>query len=121
MWAMRPKIVRGDVHSSRPRARPAAQGAAAGIKKKMHDKTAWHGPCCGGSHYWGHGAGHDAKAGGRWYRCSKCKKSVTKLTPEQTRAREKELAEAKVLETTGVTMEELMKECEEDESQMKPV
>ena len=62
-----------------------------------------------------------ARAGGRWYRCSNCKKSVTKLTPEQTRAREKELAEAKVLETTGVTMEELMKEYEEDESQMKSV
>ena len=46
---------------------------------------------------------------------------MTKLTPEQTRAREKELAEAKVLETTGVTMEELMKECEEDESQIKSV
>ena len=48
------------------------------------------GPCCGGSHFWGHGNGFDNGKGGKFYKCDGCKKPLVYLEPvEQEKRRER--------------------------------
>ena len=54
-------------------------------RSKQQNLAEWRGPCCDGTHFWGHGKGFDDGRGGRIYKCgnSKCRKLLPRLTPEE--------------------------------------
>ena len=46
------------------------------------------GPCCGGSHFWGHGNGFDNGKGGKFWKCNNgCKKPLNVLPLEEQEKR----------------------------------
>ena len=74
------------------RNRPAT-GRAAGCQ------TQWLGPCCGGSHYWGHGKGHKAHNGGKIYKCGACNQVLKqKLSPTEQIQQKTAAEEARLLQ-----------------------
>ena len=66
------------------------------VISKAKNKAEWRGPCCGGTHFWGHGEGHKSKfaGGSRYWVCGQCKQLLKeKLTDEEQLERAAELAE----------------------------
>ena len=66
-------------------------------KHKSKSAPEWNGPCCGGTHYWGHGAGCTSRyGGGKYYKCGQCRKVLAeKLNEDEMLERALDLAESK--------------------------
>ena len=45
-------------------------------KGKQQNLAAFRCGDCDGTHFWGHGGGHDNGKGGKYYKCSKCRKTL---------------------------------------------
>ena len=77
------------------RNRPAT-GRATGCQPE------WCGPCCGGSHYWGHGNGHKAHNDGKIYKCGACNQVLKqKLSPTEQIQQKTAAEEARLLQDIG--------------------
>ena len=71
-------------------------------KKRNRSATClpeWRGPCCGGSHYWGHGNGHKAHNDGKIYKCGACNQVLKqKLSPTEQIQQKTAAEEARLLQ-----------------------
>ena len=81
----------------------AAAGSSTSVGKKRNRSATclpeWRGPCCGGSHYWGHGNGHKAHNDGKIYKCGACNQVLKqKLSPSEQKAAAEACAEARLLQ-----------------------
>ena len=82
--------------STRSATDPLPTGRAAGCQPQ------WCGPCCGGSHYWGHGKGHKAHNGGKIYKCGACNQVLKqKLSPTEQIQQKTAAEEARLHQDIG--------------------
>ena len=99
------------VEPTRKRSLDATASTSVGVKDKIYKSAVeWRGPCCSGSHWWGHGGGHKAQNGGRVYKCGECKQVLTtKLCPAEQKVAKKEACENAIIAMTDSELAEVVR------------